>query len=99
MTADAPVLEELGSYTLAGSPDSARELIAEVIDGERLGLGTCFISERYNRNEIGVLSGAAGAVSDRTTITTAATNHNTRHPMVTAGLARTTRRPRATFRR
>ena len=84
-----PVLPELGFYTLAGSPDSARELIDEVIDGERLGLGTCFISERYNRKEIGVLSGAAGAVSERIQITTAATNHNTRHPMVTAAIART----------
>src|ERR1700712_1510821 len=86
---DVAVLPELGFYTLAGSPDSARDLINEVIDGERLGLGTCFISERYNRKEIGVLSGAAGAVSERIQITTAATNHNTRHPMVTAGMART----------
>ncbi len=89
MTADAPVLSELGFYTLAGSPDSARELIAEVQDGERLGLGTVFISERYNRKEIATLSGAAGAVSERITIATAATNHNTRHPMVTAAIART----------
>ena len=36
-----------------------------------------------------MLSGAAGAVSDQMTIVTAATNHNTRHPMITAGLART----------
>ena len=86
---DSTLLAELGFYALAGSPDSARDLIAEVIDGERLGLGTCFISERYNRKEIGVLSGAAGAVSERIRITTAATNHNTRHPMVTAGMART----------
>lgn len=82
-------LDELAFYTLAGSPESSRDIVGEVIDGERLGLGTAFISERYNRKEAATLSGAAGAVSDRIRIATAATNHNTRHPMVTAGFART----------
>ncbi len=84
-----PVLDELGFYTLAGQPSSSRDLVAEVVGGEELGLGTAFISERYNKKEAAVLSGAAGAVSERITIETAATNHNTRHPMVTAGFART----------
>jgi len=82
-------LDELAFYTLAGSPESSRDLVLEVVDGERLGLGTAFISERYNRKEAATLSGAAGAVSERIRIATAATNHNTRHPMVTAGIART----------
>jgi probable F420-dependent oxidoreductase len=82
-------LAELGFYALAGQPGSSRDLVGEVIDGEALGLGTVFISERYNKKEAVTLAGAAGAVSDRLTIQTAATNHNTRHPMVTAGFART----------
>lgn len=86
---DAPVLDELAFYVLPGQPDSARDLIAEVQEGERLGFGTVFISERYNKKEAATLSGAVGAVSERLTITTAATNHNTRHPLVTAGYART----------
>lgn len=85
----AEVIEELGFYTLAGQPSSSRQLIGEVVDGEALGLGTAFISERYNKKEAAALSGAAAAVSERITITTAATNHNTRHPMVTAGYALT----------
>jgi probable F420-dependent oxidoreductase len=85
----APVLDELGFYTLAGQPDSSRDLVNEVIEGEALGLGTAFISERYNKKEAATLSGAAGAVSERIRIQTAATNHNTRHPLVTAGFART----------
>jgi probable F420-dependent oxidoreductase len=89
MTGADPVLEELGFYTLAGQPDSSRDLVAEVVEGEATGLGTAFISERYNKKEAATLSGAAGAVSERITIATAATNHNTRHPMVTAGYART----------
>jgi probable F420-dependent oxidoreductase len=84
-----PVLEELGFYALAGQPASSRDLVAEVVEGEALGLGTAFISERYNKKEAAALSGAAGAVTERITIETAATNHNTRHPMVTAGYART----------
>ena len=89
MTASAPVLAALGFYTLAGQPASSRDLVAEVVEGEALGLGTAFISERYNKKEAATLSGAAGAVSERITIATAATNHNTRHPLVTAGFART----------
>lgn len=83
------VLDELGFYTLAGQADSSRDLVAEVIEGEALGLGTVFISERYDKKEAATLCGAAGAVSERIGISTAATNHNTRHPMVTAGFART----------
>ena len=85
----APVLDELGFYTLAGQPSSSRDLLQEVVDGEAMGFGTVFISERYDRKEAATLSGAAAAVSERIQIQTAATNHNTRHPMVTAGYART----------
>ncbi len=84
-----PVHDELGFYVLAGQPKSSRDLVDEVRSGEALGFGTAFISERYNKKEAATLSGAAGAVSERITIQTAATNHNTRHPMVTAGFART----------
>ncbi len=83
------MFEELGFYTLAGQPESSRDLVREVIDAEAMGLGTAFISERYNLKEAATLCGAAGAVSERIAIQTATTNHNTRHPMVTAGIART----------
>lgn len=83
------VLSELGFYTLAGQPESSRDLVGEVRQAEELGLGTAFISERFNKKEAATLSGAAAAVSERIRISTAATNHNTRHPMVTAGYART----------
>ncbi|HUW02846.1 MAG TPA: TIGR03857 family LLM class F420-dependent oxidoreductase [Acidimicrobiales bacterium] len=82
-------LDELGFYALAGQPDSSRDLVQEVIEAEAMGLGTAFISERYNRKEAATLCGAAGAVTDRIRIQTATTNHNTRHPMVTAGFALT----------
>jgi probable F420-dependent oxidoreductase len=83
------VLDELGFYALAGQPASSRAIVDEVRDGESMGFGTAFIAERYDRKEAATLSGAAAAVTERMTIQTAATNHNTRHPMVTAGYART----------
>jgi probable F420-dependent oxidoreductase len=84
-----PVFPELGFYALAGQADSSRHVIDEIRTAEELGLGSAFISERFDKKEAGVLSGAAGAVSETMTIVTAATNHNTRHPMITAGMART----------
>ncbi len=80
---------ELGFYTLAGAPKSPRELLAEVRDAEEMGLGAVFISERFNIKEASTLSGAAAAVSDDLRIITGATNHNTRHPIVTASYATT----------
>ena len=88
---DPPAAEmpELGFYTLAGHANSSRDLVDEVRLGEAMGFGSVFISERFDKKEVAVLSGAAGAVSDRISIVTAATNHNTRHPMITAAMART----------
>ncbi len=80
---------ELGFYTLAGAPQSPRELIDEVRDAEAMGLGAAFISERFNIKEAATLCGAAGAVSEELRIITGATNHNTRHPIVTGSYAST----------
>ena len=82
-------MNELGFYALAGAPKSPRDLIDEVKMGEAMGFGSAFISERFNIKEAATLSGAAGAVTERIGIATAATNHNTRHPMVTAAYAMT----------
>lgn len=82
-------MNELGFYTLAGAPRSPRDLIGEVTAAEAMGIGSCFISERFNIKEAATLSGAVGAVSEQIGIATAATNHNTRHPLVTASYAST----------
>jgi probable F420-dependent oxidoreductase len=60
-----------------------------VRDAEALGLGAAFVSERYNIKEACTLCGAAGAVSEEIRVVTGATNHNTRHPLVTASHATT----------
>lgn len=82
-------MNEIAFYTLAGAPRSPRDLIHEVHAAEDMGIGACFISERFNIKEACTLSGAAGAVSEHIGIATAATNHNTRHPIVTGAYATT----------
>jgi probable F420-dependent oxidoreductase len=87
-----PRFPELGFYTLAGGAQDPRAMLAECADAELLGLGSVFISERFNVKEAVTLSGAAAAASTNLTIITGATNHNTRHPMVTASYATTMHR-------
>lgn len=82
-------MNEIAFYTLPGAPSTPRELIDEVTSAEAMGIGACFISERFNIKEAATLSGAVGAISDKIGIATAATNQNTRHPMVTAAYAST----------
>jgi 5,10-methylenetetrahydromethanopterin reductase len=85
-------LGELGFYALAGHSDSPRDLVNEAREAEELGLGSAFISERFNLKDASTLSGAAAAVTTELGVATAATNHNTRHPLVTATFATTMHR-------
>jgi 5,10-methylenetetrahydromethanopterin reductase len=85
-------LNELGFYTLAGHSNSPRDLVHEARRAEELGLGSAFISERFNLKDASTLSGAAAAVTETIGIATGATNHNTRHPLVTATFGTTMHR-------
>ena len=87
-----PEFPELGCYGLAGHTAAPRDLLDEVRLAEELGLGAVFLSERFNTKDAAVLAGAAGAVTSSIGIGTAATNHNTRHPLVTATMAVTAHR-------
>jgi len=91
-TDDRTVHRELGFYTLAGGARDPRALVDECIAAERLGFGSVFISERFDVKEAMVLAGAVAVASSRLQIITAATNHTTRHPMVTAASATTLHR-------
>ena len=85
-------LPELGFYGLPGHTDSPADLLDECRKADEIGLGACFISERFNVKEVASLTGAACAVSDRIGVATSVTNHNTRHPMVTAAWSTTLHR-------
>lgn len=86
------VLPELACYGLAGHTDDPRDVLAEARLAEELGLGSVFLSERFNVKDAGVLAGAVAAVTETIGIATAATNHNTRHPLITATMATTAHR-------
>jgi len=87
------VLDEVGYYLLAGAGgEGPATLMDEARRGEELGFGTAFISERWNVKEASSLVGAACAVTNRMQIATAATNHNTRHPLITGSWATTMHR-------
>jgi len=90
MTASA--LPELGFYGLPGHTDSPADLLDECRRAEQVGLGACFISERFNVKEAAALTGAACAVTDTIGVATSVTNHNTRHPLVTAAWSTTLHR-------
>ncbi|MCW2785764.1 MAG: Phthiodiolone/phenolphthiodiolone dimycocerosates ketoreductase [Marmoricola sp.] len=83
---------ELGCYGLAGHSATPRDLIGEAKLAESLGIGSMFLSERFNTKDAGVLAGAVIAATTTLGIGTAATNHNTRHPLVTATMATTAHR-------
>jgi probable F420-dependent oxidoreductase len=85
-------MPEIGCYGLAGHTETPRDLLDEVRLAERLGIGSVFLSERFNVKDAGVMAGAVAAATERIGIATAATNHNTRHPLVTATLAATAHR-------
>ena len=88
----APEFPELGFYGLAGHSDNPGDLVDEVRQAEDLGLGSVFLSERFNYKDAAVMAGMAAAASSRIGIATAATNHNTRHPLITATMAATMHR-------
>jgi probable F420-dependent oxidoreductase len=87
-----PEFPELGFYALAGHTENPGDLIGEVTLAEELGLGSVFLSERFNFKDAAVMAGAAAAVTSSIGIANAATNHNTRHPLVTATMATTLHR-------
>src|SRR5512139_3585410 len=80
---------ELGIYLLPGHTDSPADALAEVQAAEALGLGSAWVSERFDVKEVGAVCGAAAAVTREIWIGTGVTNVDTRHPLLLATLATT----------
>ncbi|MCF8608818.1 TIGR03857 family LLM class F420-dependent oxidoreductase [Gordonia sp. HY285] len=77
-------MSEIGYYALSRHPVAPADLVAEARVADEIGLGAAFVSERFNIKDATVLSGALAAATSRLGIGVAATNHHTRHPIVTA---------------
>ena len=60
---DSPEFPELGFYGLAGHSENPGDLVDEVRQAEELGLGSVFLSERFNYKDAAVMSGMAAAAS------------------------------------
>lgn len=89
MTA-APPFPELGFYTLPGQVDDPVRVVEETSEGERIGLGSVWISERLGTKDAAVLSGAAAVRSERLGIATGLiANLPLRNPLVVASYAST----------
>lgn len=82
-------LNELAYYCITRHPADARVLLPEARDAERIGLGSCMIGERMTVKDSAVLSGGLAGCTTDLGIAAAATNHHTRHPMVTATMGST----------
>lgn len=79
----------LGAYILPGRVDDPRPGMDQAAQGEALGLGSIWLSERWDTKEAGTVCGALSQVTQRASIVLGATHFGTRHPLVLAGLATT----------
>jgi 5,10-methylenetetrahydromethanopterin reductase len=84
-----PQLDELAYYAVTHHPADARKVFTEATDAEGMGLGSCMISERFTVKEAGALAGAVAGRAPSLGIASAAINHHTRHPVITAAMGST----------
>ena len=83
---------ELGIYTLPGHNTDTSVMLDEVREAERIGLGSVWLSERFDVKDVPTCAGAAAAITSEIHIATGATNHFIRHPQVTATFGATMQR-------
>jgi 5,10-methylenetetrahydromethanopterin reductase len=81
---------ELGFYALPGHVVDPTPFFGELAEADRLGIGSVWISERLNTKDIGVLTGAALARSERIAVASGLINNlPLRNPMIVASYAAT----------
>ncbi len=84
------IYPEFGYYALPGHISEPKQIAEEVAAGDRLGLGSVWISERLNTKNVEVLSGVAAALTPRMGIASGLlANMPLRNPLVTAAYAAT----------
>jgi 5,10-methylenetetrahydromethanopterin reductase len=82
-------LDRLGCYVLPGGVPDPRPGLQQARVAEDLGLGTAWISERYDTKDLPALAGAIGQVTTRIRIAAGITHPGLRHPMVLAAMGQT----------
>ena len=87
---DSAIYPELGFYALPGHISEPKHIYGDIAAGEKLGLGSVWISERLSTKNVEVLSGVAAATTSRMGIASGLlANMPLRNPLVTAGYAST----------
>ena len=79
----------LGAYLLPGRIKDPRDAIMQAEAGERIGLGTMWLSERWGNKDIGSICGAVTQAAPSANIGAGTTHFLTRHPAVLASMAMT----------
>jgi len=82
----------LSAYALPGRSPDSRLAITHAIEAERIGLGSIWVSERWEGKEGGVLCGAISQVTKRIRIVAGLIHFTGRHPLAIAGLGATMQR-------
>lgn len=77
----------LGAYILPGRVGDPRPGLEQALAGERLGLGTVWLSERWGTKDVPVLFGALTQTTERIRLAAGAMHFQTRHPLVLASTA------------
>jgi probable F420-dependent oxidoreductase len=79
----------LGAYLLPGRSSAPNAAIAQAQAGERAGIGSVWLSERFGAKDVATIGGALTQSTQSVTIGSAATHFQPRHPVATASMALT----------
>ncbi|MEV4419884.1 TIGR03857 family LLM class F420-dependent oxidoreductase [Patulibacter sp. NPDC049589] len=89
MSALPDPIDELGIYLLPGRVTNSYEGVTQAIEAEQLGLTSAWIAERFDTKELGVLSGAVAASTQRIKVGMGSIATSTRNPIVAAAMGAT----------
>jgi 5,10-methylenetetrahydromethanopterin reductase len=82
-------VRELSCFILPGRITDPAAGLQQAIDAERAGFGRVWLSERYDLKDVGVLSGAVGALTKQIGFASGVLAVGARHPLITASWAAT----------
>lgn len=85
----APAIDELSCFILPGRITDPSAGLQQAVDAERAGFSRIWLSERYDLKDVGVLSGAVCALTDRIGFASGVLAAGARHPLITASWAAT----------
>jgi probable F420-dependent oxidoreductase len=82
-------LDQLGIYLLPGEDADPTPVCTHAAEAEALGIGTLWISEKFNQKDTSVLLGAVSQVTRRSRLGAGIVHPHTRHPLVLAAYGAT----------